>query len=367
MKEEDFLLKTMKFRSMLKSPTVYPHLPTVLDAMVDERPPIKEVRIVDRTGLHPTMVSRYVKLIRRNAIMQIRFNLAMVGLGTLIVLISSNARHIPKKHWLASITLTWRGALLSYKYPLALGPGFILRELKDKLIWSHAFPYKVDAYIKISNYIDRNRREVYDALRALKRAFELEPVKDAVMLRKREKPKDLFDLFLLALLEANPHLNYKEMSKKLKDRLRMRFPYRRVRTHLLHLLKYDVIKGFAFRSILESPICTALLLQFDSNENFIDFLNHIVLYPYLTMMFVDDQKLMVFLLLFIKVKNLPTTMQLIKELTNAEICEMFTYSIENRVATYTLPFRNYDPISKTWAENPMDLDRWLREIGYSVV
>jgi len=366
-KEEDFLLKTMKFRSMLKSPTVYPHLPTVLDAIVEEKPPIKEVRIVDKTGLHPTMVARYVKLIRKNAIMQIRFNLAMVGLGTLIALIDSSAKDIPKKHWLASVTLTWRGALLSYKYPLTLGPEFILSDLRDHLIWSHAFPYKIDAFVKISNYVDRDRREVYDAPRALKKAFELKPVRNAVRLKKRDKPKDLFDLFLLALLEANPHLNYKEMSRKLKEKLRMRFPYRRVRTHLLHLLKYDVITGFAFRSILESPICTALLLQFDNNKNFTDFLNHIVLYPYLTTMFIDDQKLMVFLPLFIKIKNLATTLQLIRELGDAEIDDMFTFSIENRVATYTLPFRNYDPISKSWAENPADIDRWLREIGYIAV
>ncbi len=360
MKEEELMKKVNRFKSLITSP-YHPYFPEILDIIRDELPPLRIVKIADKAGITSNMVARYLRWIKKYGHLVIRYYPSAIGLGAILALLKHSRIEPPKPHWLYSATETFEGILISYRYPLTLGHEFITEELSKHVEWIHVYPYMIPIQAKMKYVMDGRR--LLDSVESLEKAIN-EGTPTTLHLPTNKRPKDLLDLFILAILESDASLNYTEIAEHLKRRLGIKFPFRKVRIHLLHLMKENVLIGFGFRSLLESPYCTLIYFNAESRNQLKDLARIFVNYPYAISLFYNPDTYEALALIYVAIKNLPKIVRVLKEYVGMNIERLVFYSIESRLAKYVLPFRNYDPFARCWVENPVDISMWLRKKGY---
>ncbi len=360
MREEDLMRKARRFKSLITSP-YHPYFPDILDAIIDELPPLRINRIAEKLGITGNMAARYIRWIKEYGHLTLRYYPSAIGLGAIIALLKHSQLKPPKSHWLYSATETFEGIIISYRYPLVLGHEFITEELRNVTEWIHVYPYAISIQAKTKYFLEERR--ILNSVEALVKAIEdARPIPINLPVNKR--PRDLLDLFLLAILESNASLNYIQIAEHIKKKLNVKFPYRKIRMHLLHLMKDKALAGFAFRSIVESPYSTMIFFEAESRNQLYELINTFLNYPYAVSLFFNLDTYEALVLVYVAIKNLPQIIRILKEYVGMRFKRLVFFSIESRLAKYTLPFRNYDPFKKAWVQNPVDIDKWLRKRGY---
>ena len=362
MKEEELMRKANRFKSLIASP-YHPYFPEVLDAIIDEVPPLRINRVASKVGITGNMAARYLRWIKKYGHLSLRYYPSAIGLGVIAALLKHSKVSPPKPHWLSSATETFEGIIVSYRYPLKLGHEFITEELRKVTEWIHVYPYTIYIQAKTKYFLDGRR--VLDSVESLSKAVEdarPTPVNPPV----RSRPRDLFDLFVLAIMESDASLNFIQVAEHVRRKLRVKFPYRRVKTHLHHLVKDKVVAGFAFRSIVESPYCTLIFFEAESRAQLYELINTFLNYPYAIATYYNPDNYEALVLIYAAIKNLPKIIRVLKEYIGMRFERLVFFSIESRLAKYVLPFRNYSPFERDWVEDPVDISKWLRKRGYDI-
>ena len=362
MKEEELMRKTKRFKSLIASP-YHPYFPDILDTIAGELPPLRINRIADKIGITPNMVARYVRWIKEYGHLTLRYYPSAIGLGAILALLKHSKIKPPKPHWLYSATETFEGIIISYRYPFIFGHEFITDELRKYVEWIRVYPYMIMIQAGMKYLLDGRR--IMDSVESLAKAVEASrpiPINPPVS----KRPRDLWDLYILAILESNASVNYIDVARYLLKRFKVKFPYRKVRVHIHHLAKYRVLAGFAFRALVESPYATLVFFEAESRNQLYELIDTFLKYPYATYLYFNPETYQALVLIYAAIKNLPKIVRVLKEYIGMRIERLVFFSIESRLAKYVLPFRNYDPFKRDWVMNPVDISEYLKKKGYVI-
>ncbi len=353
----------MRFIDLEEGITKHSRLLEMLDLISEQTPPIRETVIAKKLGISITMVSRYLKWFKEhNVRLSVKYSISAMGLGTVIAYVKDLKVRYPELHWLSSAVATGKGYLLAYRYPFEHGPDF----LKESIISKSSGVYFVKEYEerlmpnpKYSYYWEKGFME---PKKAFKIALEKHPSTAITSYRIGWRPRDILDLFILAILEKDALLKYVEISKYLREH-HIYYPRKRINTHVKHLLEDKIIIGIIFRGITLTSNILNFFIEFGSNKALKETLSVFLRYFYTLFAQVnkDGEAL---ISLGVPIEYAPFFYEVLTENMGAEVVDYVSFSRVNIVARYTLPYRNYNPFTQKWSKNPANIDKWLKEKGY---
>lgn len=353
----------MRFIAIEEGISQHSRLLEMLDIISDLTPPIRETIIAKNIGISVTMVSRYLRWLKeKNIKSSVRYSLAALGLGSLIIYVKNLKKRYPELHWLSSAVATGKGFLLSYRYPFEYGSEFIRKSVKkysEKTIWVKEYEEKIFPNPKLKYYWSGI---FADPEQAFEIALEEHPTTVTTSYKIGKRPRDILDLFILAILEKDALLKYVEISKYLRDH-HISYPRKRINIHVQHLLADGIIAGVSFKGITLTSNLLNFLVEFGSRKAMRNSLSVFLRYLYTS--FVQVNKTGEALIsLAAPLESASFFCKVLTELMGAEVIDYVVFSRPNIMARYTLPYRNYDPFIQNWSRNPADIDRWLKEKGY---
>ncbi len=347
-----------------------PRVGRVIDTLILEHPPVRLQRIAAKVGIPASKVSYYVSRLKRMGItFRVNFSTSAIGLGTLVVKVRDvvpEVSKVPEKHWLTSISDCVGGFIATYRYPLTLGYQFIVEGLKrvydGRIEYAIPFEEAITPLLQITPYV--KGCSMLNPIEAFAKALEQEALVETSWSVNRG-PNDIFDLFILAVLEVNALLKYTEIARILNEKLNVTYPRRRVRQHVRHLEKLGVFRGLTPLAIHGNTNILGLSLRAGSSRGLREAVTHLLKYPYSAIVLCRDRWDEALAIFRMDLAYAPAVRALVNEVLGAETSVRFVTDVTGIRARYTIPYRNFDPISKKWVRNPARLNEWLREHGYT--
>ncbi len=347
-----------------------PKIAELINALTVEHPPVKLRRVASRLGVSESKVSSYIKRLRRAGItFRVNFSPAAIGLGTMVVSVEGGVEgveRLPKHHWLTSVVEDVNGSVIIYRYPFTEGSSFILDEVlnsfKGRVSYALTFDEVLSPAPLITHYL--SGEGILDPVSAFRAALSHEDVLEPRW-RVNNGPYDIFDLFILAVLEVNALLKYTEIVRILRDRVRIAYPRRRVGTHVRHLESLGVFRGLTSLAIHGETNIIALRVSGPSRRGLREVVRHMLKYPYTSSILCRNAWDESLIILRVNVAYAPRIRLMLRDYFNAEARLCFATDVSSIRVRYTIPYRNFDPISRRWVRNPSSLNEWLRERGYT--
>lgn len=347
-----------------------PNVGRVIDALILEHPPVRLQRIALKAGVPVSKVSYYVNRLKKIGVtFRINFSTAAVGLGTLVAKVRDvrpDVGDVPERHWLTSLSDCVGGFIATYRYPLTLGYGFIVESLRrrygGRVEYVMPFEEAITPSPLVTPYVEGG--SMLNPVEAFARALEQEVLMEASW-SVNSGPNDIFDLFILAILEVNALLKYTEIARIMREKLSVTYPRRRVGQHVRHLEKLGVFRGLTPLAIHGDTNIVGLSVRAGSAGGLREAVTHLLKYPYSTVILCRsewDEALAIFRM---DLAYAPALRALMNEALGLETRVRFVTDVTGIRARYTIPYRNFDPISKRWVRNPARLNEWLREQGYT--
>ncbi len=344
-----------------------------VNALMMFSPPIRFKEIANALRVSPSRVTSYVRKFR---LAGVRFvpncATAPLGLGRLMVMVKGNVgrvREVPHRPWLVSVTDCVDSTLLIYTYPFREGPSFITDALERKyggrVRWFIAHDEGARPALLIDRYLVGKR--LMNPLDALREALEHPPTIEPSV-NAREAPRDIFDLFIYAILQMNIFLRYVDIARIMKERLRVAYPLRKVGVHVAHLRKSGAFWGTSILGIAGTTTVTAVRVVTGSKRSSRELARVLLRYPYVNQVYWRKDWGYVTVILRVGTAWGARLRFALKETFKVEEFDhLFTTDIANVRVRFTIPFRNFDPFKREWVKEPAEIDKWLRERGYYVV
>lgn len=348
-----YLGTDLSMTDLRKAVKKYAYLLDFLDVVSTSIPPIRTTWMAKKLGTPASLVSRYVRWIRsKNVKLGVKYFPSAIGLGTIVALVKDLARAIPRNHWLVFKTESGMGTMLMYRYPFVKEPSFITdllkKSAKDSVsVWLYDYEIPPSPSLKVY-WINDGLANPNEALNI---ALEKHPKINTYVV-KGTKPRDVFDLILLLILEENALLSFSEIVDYLSQ-FGVRSPKKRINTHLKHLLEDNVIAGIRHLMVSGSSTIMTFHVEFGSNRDLIEAVDFFSRYLYTVNILRNDYDAM--FSIRASIRYAPFIRRMLTEVLRAEHIVFNPYSIENTETKKLLLFRNYNPYEKTWVCEPSEL------------
>jgi len=335
-------------------------------------PPIRYKELANALGVSQSKVTSYVRRFRAAGVRFVpNCATAPLGLGRLLTKIKGNVgrvKDVPCRSWLVSVTDCVDSTLLIYTYPFKDGPEFIVDSLKERygsrVVWYVIHDEGARPALFIDRYLIEKR--LMNPIEAFRRALDHPPILEP-SINARDRPNDIFDLFIYAALQINVFLRYTDIAKIMKERLRIAYPLRKVGIHVAHLRKSEAFWGTSILGITEATVVTGIKVVGGSRRVLRELVRVLLRYPYLGQAYWRRGWDYVTIILRLDTAWGTRLRFALKEAFGVEeINHLFTTDISNVRARFTIPFRNFDPLRREWVREPAGIEEWLRERGYYV-
>ena len=343
------------------------HLLEMLDAMASMPPPIRLKKVAEAVGIDLKTAWRYMRWLKNRITIRAKYSHSALGLGIATYLVKSRRTDYPRFHWLASITETGEGTLLSYRFPRTEGHEFITESVfrwADKVIWYSVYEEKLNPSPKLAVYWRNIKEGFANPADALRVAVESHPPATPVAWIVRDKPRDLFDLFILAILEKDATLNYTEIAMYLRKK-KVYYPKKKVNVHVRHLVDDGVLRGTKHLSVTPSPDILNFVVRFGDWGTMKGVLEAFLKYLYTLSVLANRRRGEAVITVSAPLAYAPLYVRFL-EGAGAEVIRNIHFSVANITVAYTIPFRNFDPFTGRWSKNPAQIDEWLKQKGYTV-
>ncbi len=347
-----YLGADLSITDLKKAVKKYAYLLDFLDVLSVSIPPIRTTWIAKRLGTPASLVSRYIRWIRsKNVKLGVKYFPSAIGLGSIIALVKDPPRDIPQKHWLVFKTESGMETMLMYRYPYVKDPWFIIDLLRNSSkdpvsVWLYDYEIPPSPNLK-AYWINDGLAKPDEAINI---ALEKHPKTNTYAV-KGTKPRDVFDLLLLFILEENALLSFSEIVDYLSQ-FGVRSPKKRVNTHLRHLLEDNVIAGIRHLMVSGSSTIMTFHVEFGSAKDLIEAVNFFSRYLYTVNILRNDYDAM--FSICASIRYAPIIRRMLTEVMRAEHIVFNPYSIENTETKKLLLFRNYNPYEKTWVCEPSE-------------
>jgi len=343
----------------------------VLDLIVNTPPPYNIYGISRSLGRSYTTVARcFRKLTRYENEFLLRYDHAPLGLSKVLVFCERQCYEklkTPVRWWLRSLIDTVEGEIMVFWYPTPVGPDFIVKGIKEAC---SECGVRHTMLIKRTLYGCYSVREVVtpsssdDELlkNAITYAEENPAPPNEVSGMSRDKPRDIFDLFLTYILEKHPLMSYRKLLESLlrKGFKRVR---KRVNKHVKHLRDDGVIKGVSPPPPSPSRIPMSMLfMYFPNRASLRKCLSHILRFAFCSVTGVSDYEMVA--VVRAELNMMPRIRTWLLSL-GAEKIKSVTYDTDSVRLFYSVPFRAFDPLNREWClMRDIRLNTLLREGGF---
>ncbi len=343
----------------------------LLDFIVGMPPPYNIYGISKILGRSYTTVSRcFKKLLRYESEFMLRYDHAPLGISKILIFCDRRCYsnlNPPVRWWLRSLIDTVEGEIMVFWYPTSIGPDFIVEGVRKAC---REYSVKHTMLIERTLYSCYSVREVVSPSSSrdelIKNAVEYAekrpaPIKD-ILSTQRDKPRDLFDLFLTYILEKHPLVSYRRLLDILisKGFKRVR---RRINKHVKHLRIDGVIKGVSPPPPTPKRVPISMLfMQFPNRRSLGECLRHALRFAFCSVVGVSKYEMVAVVKAELNV--MPQIRTWLMSL-GAEKIRSVTYDPESVRLFYSIPFRAFDPLNKEWCiVYDVRLNSLLRESGF---
>ncbi len=366
----------------------------VIDYIQYNNPPYRYTKISQDLDIPLTTVSRYMEKIKNSNNLAFRADYNIKDLELKLVLIRLNktvlAEHdvvkLPYYPWLASaVNVAEGGSIILYRVPVNIDVDTLTYEtLKtlsalDDIKYTKTFTVTMLSKPSFKYYLENAPIEPIKALKINEQHPILSDyVRYDYMIKNKPRyglriVKDRIDLFALAIAEVDTLIVESKLMQYFKKVRGSRKIIRNVNIHLNHIIK--LIRGSRITPmnhrttkmfiIGKSKYCYKILTQYMMTY----------IYAYSIAINPDDKS-------YIFTLDLPSStpgeykvykeniINYLNNICSAGIIETVSFSgIDNVVASFTIPFTNYDFIKKRWLLDKREIElaelKWMKE-GFSI-
>ena len=402
---EDFIAECSR---LIKKVRESPRFLDFLDALVTTLPLIKEQELAEKTGIPRTVINKYLRLLLlknegRSKVAACRVAGAQhaLGLGTLFVLMRNwlpmdlalritggtdsqvfelRKKYIPHYYWIRTFAVVPEGFLLIYKYPLEEGYEFILDDLRrlGEVMYHYSLTHYYITVPKVSDYWLGDR--FADPAEALDIALENPSgYKATIVTKVNERPRDIYDVYLFAILEVNSLLSTRALGRLLREQLPLSKGMPKVETHINHLIEDGAVYGHTILIhcnnyyLVHRSMDRCVQLNYDIvghvNGSVWDILEFAMRYLYISQALVNPaEKIVGFNLRTPSMEDLAKLIKFLEEHYGYEHLIAIPW-LSRLTMHYTIPFRCLDPITRRWVTDPEEverLDEWLCNVGFDM-
>ena len=326
-----------------------PELPRMLDAVRRLPPPVDPVKASTAAGLPEKRGVSYFKwLISAGVRLTADYSHSAIGLSLLLVKYGRIVDRPPKREWVFKHVHTSQGSITIYRYPREAGHEFIVKEVSkvggDVVTYRFEelfFPRPSFEYYWIGEFPSPPK-----ALKMLKdhpRFFIMDyPVE--------RKPPNQAVLYILSVLERDATVKDTDLAR---GRWRSRHPRRKILKHLQLMVERGILRG----TMVEIPYPTAtramLVIRSGSRSRARRVAEQLSKYLYSLEVGVGYDT--TFVTLALSEKHVPPLIRYLESMLDSRCVDSIVFDTSNVVEVYSIPYMNYDPISRSWV---VDAGRW---------
>ncbi len=372
--EELLMLRCRGFESLDAEIILFIEKLQYYDPRISIRELAKELNL-SRTAIY-TRLKKIKELKQCNILrMELEIRNLMIGLGRILIIadrsFAPTAKEAPGEHWLESYmrTLDGRYVLARYYYVVE---GF-RRDILDYLSIPSRIRPKILSIldisiirgnkIKFTKYYDIVRKRLiipWDELRQGILSKDVEPF--YITEKPRSKPYDLADLVILANLQKDPFLSFRELARVYSTHLYM------IRNCFVeHLYKPGILGGFFGYGFLIEPkerLIAINVLRFPDKEARGKFISGTYgkppIFSYNLPYRRFTQDIILVAITVMPLSEYPRYIRFLDFLYDRGMVkgyELYPIAIgRDLVKAHTIPYRNYDPFSQHWILDEKQLD-----------
>jgi len=355
----------------------------IIEAVKEERPPVKIRNIAKKLGVTEDYVRRRIKKLEGKGLgFKANFDLRKLGLSTIAVFFDRPIEFDPETRIkgidknLAYI-LRWHGNI-AFPKPMGIALFYVPNnvEVKEELVrqieksgrLKVVDAIEVDTSVLddldlkrgIINSIDKRWKDIYKAI-TIKEEKRQSPETETKLVNKTKLLHiDLIDLFILAKLQNNALASYSEIAKLLK------ISVSKVRRHCnTHLIEQDIVEGIVLRKrtiMLSDPTNLMVIVRGKANKSKM-FLEKTIreiskLYEFTSSVY--NSLTGDFIVLFlIKADDIEKVEKYIHKIFGEVLDSDYFIGILNKssIKSYTIPFISFNREERDW-----DLDQQLMDL-----
>ncbi len=319
-----------------------PELPRMLDTLRRLPPPIDPVKASVAAGLPEKRGASYFKwLISAGVKLTADYSHSAVGLSLLLVKYGRIVDRPPLREWVFKHMHTSQGSVTIYRYPREVGYEFIVKEIfKNRLnpityrFEELFFPRPSFEYYWIGEFPSPPK-----ALKMLKdhpKFFVMDyPIE--------RKPPNQAVLYILSVLERDATVRDTDLAR---GRWRSRHPRRKILRHLRLMVERGILRG----TMVEIPYPTTtrviLVIRSGSRSQARKVAEHLSKYLYSLEVGVGYDT--TFVTLAVSERHMPPLMRYLERMLDSRCIDSIVFDRSNIMETYSIPYMNYDPISRSW-------------------